>query len=375
MFKRWHIQKGGAMRKFFIILSAAIFVAALPVKGADACTSVRIKTSDGKVFYARTMEGEVSPESAIAVIPRGTEYAGTLPDASNGGLKWRARYGVVGMNALGLPYLSDGMNEKGLSAGNLLFPGFAKYQTFEAAKAHETISNFEVLTWILTNFENVDEVKRAIEKVRVVDGSKRLGGELPLHFVIHDRFGKSIVIEYAGGERKVYDNPIGVFTNSPTFDWHMINLRNYINLSAVNIPELKLSGTELKGLGQGSGMLGLPGDFTPPSRFIRMTALSQAALPVKGADAGLNLAMTIINNVDIPEGAVVDFENGKKLFDKTWWTVVADQSRLRYYYRTYTNKNWRYVDVAKALAGAKEFKNVPLETSPDYQEVSEIFSR
>ena len=362
------------MKNFVAVFLAAFFLILSGANNSDACTSVRIQTSDGKVFYARTMEGEVSPQSALAVIPRGTEYAGTLPDGSAGGKKWKAKYGVVGMNAMSLPYLSDGMNEKGLAAGNLLFPTFAKYQTFEAAKAPETISQFEVLTWILTNFENVDEVRRAIEKVRVVDGSKKLGGELPLHFVIHDRFGKSIVIEYAGGERKVYDNPIGVFTNSPTFDWHMINLRNYVNLSAVNIPELKLSGTTLKGLGQGSGMIGLPGDFTPPSRFIRMTALSQSALKVKGADDGLNLAMTIINNVDIPEGAVVDVENGKKLYDKTWWTVVADTSRLRYYYRTYTNKNWRYVDVAKALSGVKEFKNVPLETSPDYKDVSEKFN-
>ena len=78
-----------------------------------------------------------------------------------------------------------------------------------------------------------------------------------------------MVIEYVNGAAHVYDNPIGVFTNSPAFDWHITNLRNYVNLSPINVAPVKLSGKTLKGLGQGSGLLGLPGDYTPPSRFVR----------------------------------------------------------------------------------------------------------
>ena len=96
-----------------------------------------------------------------------------------------------------------------------------------------------------------------------------------------DATGKSIVIEYVGGQLHVHDNPLGVLTNSPSFDWHMTNLRNYIKFSLTNVPPLQLGGVKLARFGQGSGMLGMPGDFTPPSRFVRAVAYSQSVLPSK----------------------------------------------------------------------------------------------
>lgn len=338
---------------------------------ADACTSFRIKTTDGAVFYARTFESEIAGNTQITVIPKGTAYQGTLPDGSSKGLKWTAKYGFVGTNDFGPPLLSDGMNEKGLVVGQLLFPGYEGYQTFEPAKADQTIAQYEVATWLLSTFATVDEVRKGFGAARVCQGPvDPVAGSLPLHYTIHDAFGDSIVIEHVKGQVGVYDNPLGVLTNSPGFDWMKINLSNYVNLSARNAPELDLKGYTIHQFGQGSGMIGLPGDFSPPHRFIRMVALTQGALPVTGADKGLNLAMTIINNVDIPIGASRDKTDKGITYDRTAWTVAADLSRLRYYFRTYDNKNWHYVDLMKALGGARGIINIPTAVPLDYPDVT-----
>lgn len=360
------------MRKKLIIIglfvATNIFFSALNL---FACTSIGVKTSDGYVFYARTMEGEIPFNSTVSIIPKGTQYQGTLPDGTQKGLSWVTKYGMVGMNTYGLPIISDGLNEAGLAAGNLLFPGFAEYQPFDQAKAAGTIAQYEVVTWILSNFSTVNEVREALKGIRVCMGSEQKIGVLPLHYVVHDASGASIVIEYVNnGELKVYDNPLGVMTNSPPFDWHMINLRNHINISATNIRPFSIEGMKASDLGEGTGMLGLPGDYTPPSRFVRMVALVNSALPVAGADEGLNLAMTIINNVDIPIGVVRDPSGKEMTYDRTQWAAISDLGRKRFYFRTYNNKDWRMVDVAKALAAAKGIMMIPAEVPADYRDVT-----
>jgi choloylglycine hydrolase len=357
------------MNKILTGICAAAMLLAF-VLCANACTSIRIKTTDGYVFYARTMEGEVDFKSNVAIIPKGIEYIGTLPDNTQKGLKWSTRYGAVGMNTYGLPFLSDGMNEKGLAAGNLLFPGFAEYQPYNAAQASKTIAQWEVVTWILTNFSTVDEVKEAIKTIRVSKGPEDTVGFLQLHFVVHDANGGCIVIEHVNGEMKIYDNPLGVMTNSPPFDWHMINLRNHINISATNVKPIDIDGLKETGLGQGTGMLGLPGDYTPPSRFVRMVALTSSAIPVTGPDEGLNLAMTIIDNADIARGVIRSSSGKETLYDITNWTVISDLGRKKFYFRTYANKDWRCVDVTKALSNAKGITLIKADTPPDYRDIT-----
>ncbi len=358
------------MDHFKKIICAMMVLAVGFMPCASACTSIRIKTVDGLVFYARTMEGGELFHSSVSVIPKGTEYLGTLPDGTQAGLSWTTKYGMVGMNTYGLPVITDGMNDVGLAAGNLMFPGYAGYQAFDPAVASKTIAQYEVITWILSNFATVVEVKDAIKNIRVSKGPEALVGNLELHYTVHDATGNSIVIEYVGGELRVYDNPLGVMTNSPTFDWHLTNLRNYANLSAANPKPFTIEGLKETGFGQGAGMLGLPGDYTPPSRFVRMAALVHSSLPVTGEEEGLNLAMTIINNIDVPVGSVRD-ESGKEVvYDQTQWTVVADLRGQRFYFHTYNNKDWRMVDVAKAFANAKGIMTIPAEMPADYRDVT-----
>jgi choloylglycine hydrolase len=341
---------------------------------APACTSIRIKTADGLVFYARTMEYAVLLHSGVSVVPRGTEFVGTLPDGSSNGRRWRAKYAFVGMNAYGLPVLIDGFNEKGLIVGGLVFPSYTGYQPFDPAASDRTIAQYEIPNLLLANYATVAEVRSGLGATRVCQGPTASQGvtvgPLPLHFTVHDATGDSLVIEYIDGTLHLHDNPLGVLTNAPPFDWMETYLSNYVNLSAVNVPIRDLKGFTVHQFGQGSGMLGLPGDFTPPSRFLRMVALTQAAQPVTGPEAGLNLAMTIIDNVDIPVGAVRDTTGKDVVYELTQWACAADPGRGRLYFRTYDNKNWHYVDLNKALAGATGIINFSIVIAPDYPDVT-----
>jgi len=124
---------------------------------------------------------------------------------------------------------------------------------------------------------------------------KEIGLAPPVHYAIHDASGKSIVIEYVEGKLHVYDDPLGVLTNSPAFDWQTTNLRNYVNFSLVNVPPVHLGTVTLVGFGQGTGMLGLPGDITPPARFVRAVAYTNSVFPSKTGDAAVLQAFHILN--------------------------------------------------------------------------------
>jgi choloylglycine hydrolase len=257
-------MKISALFLAFFLLTASV---------VQACSSFRISTTDGCVFYARTMEDPFPMGETISIIPAGTKYAGLLPDGKQNGLKWTAKYGVVGINALGLPIVCDGVNEAGLACGMLLYPGYAEYMKYDSAKKSNTITQVEVATWILTNCATVAEVRNSVGKIIVCKGETRHAGDLPLHYTVHDKSGASIVIEYTGGKLHIFDNPLGVMTNSPSFDWHMTNLQNYANLRPANSTPITVENVQASGFGQGTGMLGLPGDYTPPSRFVRLVAL------------------------------------------------------------------------------------------------------
>lgn len=161
---------------------------------------------------------------------------------------------------------------------------------YKPADAAKTIAPWQLVSWILDQFASVEEVKENIASVAVsAVVLSRWNIVPPFHYVVYDAAGNSIVIEYVGGKLTVHDNPLGVVTNSPTFDWHMTNLNNYLLFSFSNLGPVKLGPIELVPFADGAGMFGLPGDITPPSRFVRAVAYTQSAWQSKtGADAVLN---------------------------------------------------------------------------------------
>ena len=176
----------------------------------------------------------------------------------------------------------------------------------------------------------------------------QLSGALPtMHFALHDQQGHSAVVEFIKGSMKIYDNPNGVLTNAPAFDWHMTNLCNYLTVNPANPRPLIIEGTVLSPPGQGSGFLGIPGDWTPPSRFVRTTAMLHYAKPAVDAVHGINLAEHILNSVDIPVGAVRPTDGDINKSDYTQWVIIKDLTNKILYFRSYENLTLRSVDLSK----------------------------
>jgi choloylglycine hydrolase len=315
---------------------------------ALACTGITIKPKDGSVVFARTLEFANDLKSNLIIVPRDHEYVGSAPGGLPG-RRWTSKYAVVGINAFDMPVVLDGLNEQGLSVGLFYFPGFAEYQEVEADESDRTIAPWEIGSYLLSTCSNLKEVVVAVDRVLVGEVVlPDLGFVPPVHLIVTEAGGNSVVLEYVDGEVEIHANPLGVMTNAPTFDWHMTNLSNYVTLSAKNVERLDLAGKEITALGQGSGMLGLPGDFTPPSRFVRAVAFSRNAVPVQNAKEGVLQAFHLLNLFDIPKGAVEGTEDDKEVYDYTLWTSAADLKNLRYYFRTYENSRIRMVDM-KAL--------------------------
>lgn len=228
--------------------------------------------------------------------------------------------------------------------------------------------------WVLGNFASVDELKASLKNVAVVNTPAPGFGVTPVHYFVRDKSGKSIVIEPLGGTLKVFDAPLGVVTNAPAYDWHLTNLRNYLNLSVTAVPPLDLDGLKLSQFGQGAGMHGLPGDFTPPARFVRAVAFTQAAVTSDTADDTVFQAFHILNQFDIPVGSVRERSGGKTINESTQWTSVVDLTNQRWYFRTYGDQGIRMVDLRKAVDATKgKVRQIKMESAQPVVDVSTEF--
>src|SRR5277367_2201901 len=353
------------MTKLVAFALAALMVCTASQQ-AVGCTSLVFKAQDGTTIYARTMEwGASDLKSELVLVPHGMAFHSLIGNGETG-MAWKNNYGFVGVNAASLPYATDGMNEAGLTVGVLFYPGFAEFQEQDAKQQATTISSVDVANYLLSNFATVEEARQAMPKIRVVrnpDIEKEFGVPIPIHYVVTDAAGGSIVIEYTKGTLAIYDNKIGVMTNSPNYDWHLLNLRNYSSLRAMGEPASRnIDGVSLAPFGAGSGMLGLPGDFTPPSRFVRAVAFVNTMIPAKDAADAVNAASVMLNNFDIPKGLVREGASPEDFhLGYTQWSVIADMSHRVYYYWTMYDRRMRAVDLSKLDFSGRAVSSFPLD--------------
>jgi len=318
----------------------------------QACTGISLKSTDGAVIVGRTVEWALSDaqHNRIMVVPRGKAFVAMTPGGSNG-RRWTGRHGFVSMTAYDQPYGPDGLNEKGLYVGMYYFPGYASYHPYDPAQASASMSVGDFMQWMLSSFETVAEVRRNFTGIRVVNvDDPRFGGAaLPFHWKIADPTGASIVLELVdGGQMKIYDGFLGVITNAPTYEWHLTNLRNYIGLRPQASEPLSIANLTLGPLGAGSGMVGLPGDFTPPSRFVRAAALTASVRPLPTAGDAVFEAFRILDSFNIPLGAIAPREQVATDIDSaTQITSASDLTNVRYYYHTMHNRQVRVIDLKK----------------------------
>ncbi|MDR3478282.1 MAG: choloylglycine hydrolase family protein [Gammaproteobacteria bacterium] len=328
-----------------IIITALL--ALLGMIDAIGCTDFRVMAKDGTVVVARSMEFAVDLKSNLRTSNRGRVNTMTAPDGKPG-LTWTSKYGYLYLDGNNVDAALDGMNEAGLSFEALYLPNLATYQTVPAGKDSQALPYIHIGDWILANFKTVEEVRQALQSVFVFEQKIPEQGEMifPLHFSIYDNTGKGIVVEYVAGNLTIYDS-IGVLTNSPTYNWHTTNLENYLHLSPLNPKAVAISGKTFEANGQGFGMVGLPGDITPPSRFIKVATLMKAAIPVDDATGAVNLAQHIINNVDIVRGLAREPVSGNYIDETTQWVDFKDLTHKIFYYRTYNDLTLRSVAMDK----------------------------
>jgi len=336
-----------------------------------ACTDFQIKAKDKSVVIGRSMEFGMSLKgSEVVVHPRGRKMT-SMTLKGKKGVSWTSKYAFLGIDCFEeKDAVVDGINEKGLSVEFLWFP-ISEYQEVVPGKF---VSIADLGSWVLGNFATVDEVKAALPKVNVVgEYVPQFKSVIGLHMAVHDAKGKNIVVEFIDGKQMIHDNPIGVMTNMPDFEWQINNLRNYVNLGPVNVDKEELAGVTLKKFGHGSGWLGIPGDWTPPSRFVRTARFVHASLTPKNAKEAVNLAEHILNTVDIPNGVLRDKVNMLvTAYDYTQWIVIKDLTNKVLYYRTYDNLALRKVDMKKLdLSAGAEMKSISMFDPGEIKDVTD----
>ena len=350
------------MRSFVCLAILSIFQGQLM-----ACTGITLKSKDGAVVFGRTMEwGTFDLNSRIVIVPRGYKFSGHTPDQKTG-LDWETQHGFVGLDApaMGEGLIVDGMNEQGLSVNGFYHPGFAEYQAYDPDRASQSIGPGDVVPYLLSTCKTVEEVKTALAKVRVTPVvAPSLGIAPPAHWIVTERSGQAIVIEYLKGELVIFDAPLGVITNAPSYDWHITNLRNYLNLSPVALPDKKIEEMNFSPLGGGSGMIGLPGDFTPPSRFVRAVAFTATARPTDTGTETMYELFRILDNFNLPLGSAEGEGDASTegMRSSTIWTTAYDTKNLILQYHTQHNRRVRQVDLKKIdFAKSNTLVLVPLD--------------
>ncbi len=327
---------------------------------SDACTAVNVIAKDGSVVAGRTMEWAFDMKWQLTANPKGTSISLTAPESLHlPATKLSSKYAFAAIAPgvlAGPPAYLEGQNEVGLAISGNFLPGFTEYQAVTPQDKHYvSILNFG--GFILGMFGSVKELRNELPKYKVWFDPREVKG-LPtppwLHLVLTDRGGDSIVVEFVKGQMMIHDNIAGVLTNAPTYDWHTNNVRNYLSLTSTATPSVTVGGANVTELGQGGGLLGLPADYTPPSRFVREVYLKQFAYQPNNSGDAMQLADHLLNNVDIPVG-VARSTDGKQVFsDYTQWVNLKDLKNNRMKIANYANRtNFIEIDLNQVFKSGK----------------------
>lgn len=332
------------------------------------CVTFKVpRAADGSVVAGRSLEFPAKMPTALAVLP--ADYQGSFsgPGGQAGGNGWTARHGVVGMCAFGQPtVMLDGLNTAGLSMHVLYMPGYCEFQPFK--NDGSDVPETELGAWILGTCADTGEVRQALRGKNIWGNDPGMGLVPPCHFLFHDR-DSSIALEFHPDGWRILDNPPAVATNAPYLDWHLVNLDNYAGLAATDPAAPTVAGMELKPLGQGQGLRGLPGDYSSPSRFVRAVAMTALADQPADGRAAEQSALHMLNSFDIVAGAVKEPLGGGLVDEVTVWDTIVNLTGQRYAYRTMTDPNVYVVDL-EATDFTKPARVVPLSWQGDFHPVA-----
>ncbi len=318
------------------------------------CTAITYKTDNH--YFGRNLDLEYSYDEKVTVTPRNYNFK------FKNGKELKYHYAIIGMAYVvdNYPLYYDGTNEKGLSMAGLNFPDNAYYG--EEKVDMDNITPFEFIPWILGQCADIEEVMERLKNINLVNVNFSAGLPLtPLHWIISDK-EQSITVEPLAEGLKIYDNPVGVLTNNPPFDYHMYNLCNYMGLSIeppINRFEKVM---ELKPYSRGMGAFGIPGDLSSASRFIR-AAFTKVNF-VSGADEveSVNQFLHILGAVRQQKGCV-KIEDDK--YEITVYSSCCNTDKGIYYYTTYENTQIMAVDMNKENLEGCELIGYRIYREPD----------
>lgn len=290
------------------------------------CTAITYSASDH--YFGRNLDYEHSFGEKIVITPRNFPLPFRHMKTIN------THFALIGMAVVSenFPLYFDATNEKGLSMAGLLFSENAFYRPLN--KECDNIPSFEFIPWVLSQCENVADAKKLIEKINITDDI--FSSEFPpspLHWIIADR-KESITVEALREGIFVHNNPVGVLTNNPPFPFQMFNLNNYMSLSN-NPPENTFSEKiNLSPYSHGMGAMGLPGDVSSASRFVRASFTKLNSVSEKDEKSCVNQFFHILGSVRQIRG-LTRLENG--LYEITQYSSCVNTDKGLYYYTTYDN--------------------------------------
>jgi len=302
------------------------------------CTAVTFQTKDH--YFGRNLDFDVSYQETVAVTPRNFPFRFRCMPAISKHLA------IIGMSTVdnGYPLYYDGTNEHGLSMAGLYFPGNAVYRSTEDEKVN--IAPFEFIPWILSQCSNVEQAMQKLERLNLVDiPYSKSYPQSPLHWMIADKKRAITVEPFADGLR-IQNNPVGVLTNNPPFEYHIFNLSNYMNLTRNDATNRFAPEISIEPYSRGMGAVGLPGDLSSASRFVKAAFTRHNSVCDDSEDASISQFFHILKSVEQQNGCVKIGEH----FEKTIYSSCCNTDKGIYYYTTYDNAaitgvNMQHVDL------------------------------
>ncbi len=316
------------------------------------CTALTLKAKD-KHLFGRNMDIETSFGQSVVITPRDYQWDFKFVPAQ------KMQYATIGMgfnlplNGKTYPLYAECANEKGLAMAGLNFPHTAHYEKPTNNKNTLQLAPYEITPYILCNFTSVKEVREWFKNNDISIVNEPITPQLPvapLHFIVADKYDDCIVIEPTAEGIKIYDNQLGIMSNNPTFDWHLQNLAFYQNLGVSQKEESNWNGLEIAPFGEGFASVGLPGDWTPPARFIRTAFLKVCSdRCIDSYEKGISQFFHILDNVAMVEGSIRIPNQFKKdgplLNELTLYSSAIDLEDGIYYYKTYYNNQINAIDM------------------------------
>ncbi len=313
------------------------------------CTAATYKTKD--FYFGRTLDYEFSYTEEVTVTPR------NFPFELRSGEKIANHYAMIGMAFVqDIPLYYDAVNEKGLGMAGLNFVGNACYN--DPVEGKINVAQFEFIPYILGKCASVDEAVKLLEKINLTN--LPYSDKLPvsqLHWIIADKH-RAITVECVKEGLKIYDNPVGVLTNNPPFDEQLFNLNNYMRLSPREPKNLFSDKLPLKAYSRGMGALGLPGDLSSQSRFVRVAFTKMNSVSGSSEEESVNQFFHILGSVEQQRGCCL-VDEGK--YEITIYTSCCNADNGIYYYTTYENHGITAVDMHAENLDSNTLFRYPLD--------------